>query len=163
MEIIGDTRKSNFIDWNGVLCYILYIKAVLVFLNVCQFSAECKETWTSGATESGVWIGNFNVKTWKTVEHKPYKIWRSLNFAKFEENEHTPRILRKIPMWHQNKSTLGESPSKPLTLIVHHLSIHCLPLFFRVQSMGIMTAPTMATMVDMATLMEPTGIIHLLK
>ena len=34
-----------------------------------QFPPERKETWSLGATESEVWIGNLNVKVRKTTEH----------------------------------------------------------------------------------------------
>ena len=36
-------------------------RGVLVFLKCVHFSSELKETGSSGATESEVWIGNFNV------------------------------------------------------------------------------------------------------
>ena len=52
---------------------------LLIFLN---FSPECAENWSTGATESEVWIGNFNVKAWKTTEYKLHKIWCSLKFFK---------------------------------------------------------------------------------
>ena len=55
---------------------------VLVFLKILHFSPERKETGGLGATESEVWIGNFNVKAWKTTEHKLHKIWHSLKFCK---------------------------------------------------------------------------------
>ena len=60
---------------------------------VCSFCWNFE--WThknlsSGATECGVWIGNCNVKVWKSTEHKLHKIWHSL---KFKQNEHTPAML----------------------------------------------------------------------
>ena len=42
--------------------------------------SELTKTWSSGATECGVWIGNCNVKVWKSTEHKLYNIWRSVQF-----------------------------------------------------------------------------------
>ena len=65
---------------------------VLVLLKFGQFLHEHKETGSSGATESGVWIGYFNVKAWKTTEHKLHKIWHSLKLCKISENEHTPGL-----------------------------------------------------------------------
>ena len=62
-------------------------RGVLVFLKFAQFSSELTKTWSSGATECGVWIGNCNVKVWKSTEHKLHNIWRSV---KFQQNEHTP-------------------------------------------------------------------------
>ena len=62
---------------------------MLVFLKFGHFSCELKETWSSGATECGVWIGNCNVKVWKSTEHKLHNIWRSV---KFQQNEHNPRV-----------------------------------------------------------------------
>ena len=56
--------------------------------------SELTKTWSSGATECRVWIGNCNVKVWKSTEHKLHNIWRSV---KFQQNEHTPvSILFKI-------------------------------------------------------------------
>ena len=52
-----------------------------------EILSELTKTWSSGATECGVWIGNCNVKVWKSTEHKLHNIWRSL---KFQQNEHTP-------------------------------------------------------------------------
>ena len=54
---------------------------VLVFLKFEQFSSELTKTWSSGATECGVWIGNCNAKVWKSTEHKLHNIWRSLKFC----------------------------------------------------------------------------------
>ena len=66
---------------------IIKVRGVLVLLKFWQFSSELTKTWSSGATECGVWIGNCNVKEWKSTEHKLHNIWRSL---KFQQNEHTP-------------------------------------------------------------------------
>ena len=44
----------------------------------------------SGATESEVWIGNLNVKSWKSTEHKLNNIWRSLWFYKTSEKWSDP-------------------------------------------------------------------------
>ena len=52
------------------------------FLNFWHFSPKRKETGSSGATESEVWIGTSNVKARKTTKHKPHKNWRSLQFIK---------------------------------------------------------------------------------
>ena len=49
--------------------------------------SELTKTWSSGATECRVWIGNCNVKVWKSTEHKLHNIWHSV---KFQQNEHTP-------------------------------------------------------------------------
>ena len=62
-------------------------RGVLVFLKFWQFWSELTKTWSSGATECGVWIGNLNIKVWKSTEHKLHNIWRSV---KFQQNEHTP-------------------------------------------------------------------------
>ena len=55
-----------------------------------EILSELTKTWSLGTTESEVWIGNFNVKVWKSIEYKLQNIWRSL---KFQQNEHTPGIL----------------------------------------------------------------------
>ena len=63
---------------------------VLVLL---KFWVNSQKLGSSGATECGVWIGNCNVKVWKSTEHKVHKTWRSV---KFQQNEHTPgRVLRR--------------------------------------------------------------------
>ena len=62
---------------------------VLVFLKFWQFWSELTKTWSSGATECGVWIGNCNVKVWKSTEHKLRNI---LSSVKFQQNEHTPGV-----------------------------------------------------------------------
>ena len=49
--------------------------------------SELTKTWSSGATEFWVWIGNCNVKVWKSTEDKLHNYWRSV---KFEQNEPTP-------------------------------------------------------------------------
>ena len=63
---------------------------------VCSFCwnfdiliVNLQKNWSSGATESGVWIGNCNVKWWKSTEHKLHKIWCS---TQFQQNEHTPTL-----------------------------------------------------------------------
>ena len=65
-----------------------------------------QRNWEFSTTWSEVWIGNFNVKAWKPTEHKLHKIWRSLNFAKFQENEHTPGYL------HSEESRVGLSTDR---------------------------------------------------
>ena len=54
---------------------------MLVLPNFPHLSAECTETGSANITQSRVWIGNFNVKAWKTTKHKLHKIWRSLSFC----------------------------------------------------------------------------------
>ena len=71
----------------------LTCRGVLVFLKFAQFSSELTKTWSSGATECGVWIGNCNVKVWKSTEHKLHNIWRSV---KFQQNEHTPGLFYQL-------------------------------------------------------------------
>ena len=66
------------------------IQSLSVYQGCARFAeilSELTKTWSSGATECGVWIGNCNVKVWKSTEHKLHNIWRSL---KFQQNEHTP-------------------------------------------------------------------------
>ena len=68
---------------------ITKFRGVLVLPKFWQFSSELTKTWSSGATECGVWIGNCNVKVWKSTEHKLHNIWRSVQF---QQNEHTPGV-----------------------------------------------------------------------
>ena len=71
------------VRWQRTLSFEVRLHwGVLVFMNFSHFSAELKETGSLGATESEVWIGNLNVKAWKTTEHKLHKIWCSLKFCK---------------------------------------------------------------------------------
>ena len=44
-----------------------------------EISSELIKTWSSGDTEFWVWIGNYNVKVWKSTEEKLHKIWRSVH------------------------------------------------------------------------------------
>ena len=69
---------------------------VLIFLKFGHFSRELKETGSSGATESEVWIGNFNVKAWKTTEHKLHKIWFSLKFCKNSGKRAHPWVIMSM-------------------------------------------------------------------
>ena len=74
----------------GSACYrrggVCLVRGVLVLL---KFWVNSQKLGSSGATECRVWIGNLNVKVWKSAEHKLHKIWRSL---KFQQNEHTPGV-----------------------------------------------------------------------
>ena len=107
-QITNSPNEANFLlmttnCWEGnqkVLCSALKIILVmrslsfepntLLMLGCARFAeilSELTKTWSSGATECGVWIGNCNVKVWKSTEHKLHNIWRSV---KFQQNEHTP-------------------------------------------------------------------------
>ena len=66
---------------------------MLIFLNIWHFSPEHTQTWSLGATESEIWIGNFYVKARKTTKHKLHKIWRSLQFCKISGKRAHPYIL----------------------------------------------------------------------
>ena len=63
-DIIGIPTSVDMYSWG-----------VLVFLKFRHFSCELKETVSLAATESEVWIGNFNEKAWKTTKHKLHKVW----------------------------------------------------------------------------------------
>ena len=69
------------------------ILGVLLFLKFGHFSCELKETGSLGGTESEVWIGNFNVKAWKTTDHKLHKIWPSLKILQNFRKTSTPRSI----------------------------------------------------------------------
>ena len=58
--------------------------------NLDSFQVNSKKIGSLGATESEVWIGNFNVKVWKSTEHKLHKIWRSLKFGKISAKRAHP-------------------------------------------------------------------------
>ena len=63
----------------------LFPWGVLVLLKFSQSSSELTKAWSSGATECRVWLGNCNVKVWKSTEHKLQNIWPSLKFAEIQE------------------------------------------------------------------------------
>ena len=71
------------------LIYAVYTSLNLSWgvLVLLKFWVNSQKLGSSGATECRVWIGNCNVKVWKSTEHKLHKIWRSV---KFQPNEHTP-------------------------------------------------------------------------
>ena len=84
------------------------IRGVLVLLKFWRFSSELTKTWSSGATECRVWIGNCNVKVWKSTEHKLHNIWRSV---KFQQNEHTPAqrpVNPSLCMWCYEKNSVRD-------------------------------------------------------
>ena len=80
--ILGNVEVSVSIPhWGG---------KSLQFLGCACFAeilSELTKTWSSGATNCRLCIGNCNVNVWKSTEHKLHKIWRSLNC---QQNEHTP-------------------------------------------------------------------------
>ena len=53
----------------------------------CWYCVESQKTECVGATESQVWIGNFNVKARKTIKQIVPKTCAPHNFAKFRQNE----------------------------------------------------------------------------
>ena len=61
-----------------------------------EIASELTKAWSSGATEFGVWIGNCNVKVWKSTEDKLHKISNSNYLVKFQQNEHTPGYYKVI-------------------------------------------------------------------
>ena len=110
---------------------------------MCSFSSELTKTWSLGATEFWVGIGNCNVKVWKSTEDKLHKIWNSKYFCqKNSENEHTlvfPRrgtnLSRNFPFERINRLQCYELTRRyshllftqilPLTYVVHPWSVHC--------------------------------------
>ena len=50
-------------------------------LKFWQFSSELTKTWSSGATECRVWIGNCNVKEIQENEHTPQRSWGKVIFS----------------------------------------------------------------------------------
>ena len=84
--------------------------------------SELTKTWSSGATEFWVWIGNCNVKVWKSTEDKLHNIWRSV---KFEQNEHTPEFE-----WTNSTKTgvftqFQQKENTPVIVSVLFLKIYC--------------------------------------
>ena len=86
----------------------IFRRSVLVLLTFWQFSSELTQTWSSGTTECRVWIGNCNVKLWKSTGHKLQNIWRSI---KFQQNEHTHGdylCQRRRCLWWEKLLTFGQ-------------------------------------------------------
>ena len=87
------------LQWTDQVQWTLTMSNFKIPKNIVQGCArftenlsELTKTWSSGATECGVWIGNCNVKVWKSTEQKLHNIWRSV---KFQQNEHTPDSVPK--------------------------------------------------------------------
>ena len=59
-----------------------------------EIASELTKAWSSGATEFGVWIGNCNVKVWKSTEDKLHKIWNSKYFSQISAKRAHPRGSR---------------------------------------------------------------------
>ena len=113
-------QTKSFSSVPRTVLWSIYTWGVLVFLKFWQFWSELTKTWSSGTTECGVWIGNCNVKVWKSTEHKLHNIWRSV---KFQQNEHTPAnsltitIANSFELKNRNSSKRG-SPSIFAMIIV---------------------------------------------
>ena len=56
-----------------------------------EIASQLTKAWSSGATEFGVWIGNCNVKVWKSTEDKLHKIWNSKYFSQISTKWAHPR------------------------------------------------------------------------
>ena len=52
--------------------------------------SELTKTWSSGATQFWVWIGNSNVKVWKSTEDKLHKRWNSNYFCQISAKQAHP-------------------------------------------------------------------------
>ena len=88
------TRNEPRVEYRWYRWCVRYLaRVVLVFLNFWHFSPERTQTWSLGATECEVWIGNFNVKAWITTKHKLHKIWCTLKFCKKSVERAFPRLL----------------------------------------------------------------------
>ena len=62
-----------------------------------EIACELTKAWSSGATEFWVWIGNCNVKVWKSTEDKLHKIWNSKYFSQISAKRAHPRAI--IMFW----------------------------------------------------------------
>ena len=100
--------------WIRLPTLVLKPRGVLVFLKFGKLSSELTKTWSSGATECRVWIGNCNVKVWKSTEHKLHKIWHSL---KLQQKRAHPRgyITRNPKQGNQWPHKKNLCPPKILT------------------------------------------------
>ena len=58
-----------------------------------KIASELTKTWSSGATEFWAWIGNCNVKVWKSTEDKLHKIWNSKYFSQISAKRAHPRTI----------------------------------------------------------------------
>ena len=66
---------------------------VLIFLNFPHFSPERTQTWSLGATESEVWIGNFYVKVKKKKKYRaqtPQNLALTKNLQNFNKTSTPP-------------------------------------------------------------------------
>ena len=66
---------------------------MLVLLKLGHFSMWTQRNWEFRRHRNEVWIGNFNVKAWKTTEHKLHKIWRSTKILHKFRKTSTPQVI----------------------------------------------------------------------
>ena len=120
-----DTSNADNSTWDDLL----------VLLNFPHFSPESAQTGSLGATESKVWIGNFNEKARKITEHILHKI---KNFSK------TSISLESLTIGSEN-FPLSDTNS---TLLVHEIMQHeenkislCEEDYHRKTTQGILPSP----------------------
>ena len=82
------------------------IHAKLKFAEILTcFHVNSEKLGSSGATECRVWTGNYNVKVWKSTDHKFHNIWRSLKFF-----TNSGKWAHTCDMWLSNKIHLNLNP-----------------------------------------------------
>ena len=69
-----------------------------------EIASELTKTWSSGATECRVWIGNCNVKVWKSTQDKLHKIWNSKYFGQISAKRAHPREYWGFPHARKNST-----------------------------------------------------------
>ena len=70
-----------------------------------KIASELTKAWSSGTTEFGVWIGNCNVKVWKSTEDKLHKIWNSNYFSQISAKRAHPC---KVYLYHLHMLGSGD-------------------------------------------------------
>ena len=85
-SVFKNINSKNSIYWN---CSKIFSLGCARFVEI---ASELTKTWSSGFTEFGVWIGNCNVKVWKSTEDKLHKIWNSKFFLSNFSKTSTPLV-----------------------------------------------------------------------
>ena len=100
----------------------LYCPGVCSFCrNFDSFQVNSQKLGSSGATECRVWIGNCDLKVWKSTEHKLHKIWRSLKFCTNLGKRAHPRIPLPWPWSLPQPTPSVNGPPSPASLVMFKL------------------------------------------
>ena len=101
MSKIQEHNVFNYPTFANESLGSIYVKE-LSYVQIIYQRTKCSMFSLFGATESEVWIGNFNAKARKTTEHNLHKIWHSgvssfcLNCLVRQKTEHVGTKESKV-------------------------------------------------------------------